>query len=309
VDFILKFTLLSYIWAMLDMYLKYLVSEKRYSPKTVSAYRSDLYNFFVDMNLSEYEEIINNTTPSQIRSWVLKLMDEDHQSPRTINRKLSALNGFFKYMIRERIIDSNPINKILTPKEKKRLPVFLEEKQLNNYLDIKKDNTDDNYFSIRNQIIIELLYATGIRRDELINIKINDISTDYIKVMGKGKKERLIPLTYNLVTLLQKLIKKRKEIIAENDDEYVFLTDKRKKMYPNFVYRLVKGTLTTAGFTGKKSPHVLRHTFATHMLNNGADLNSIKTVLGHSSLAATQIYTHTTFEDLKQIHKKTHPRK
>ncbi|MDR2291860.1 MAG: tyrosine-type recombinase/integrase [Prevotellaceae bacterium] len=292
---------------MLEMYFKYLESEKRYSPNTIDAYRFDLYGFFADMDFDTSIDNISEIQQSEIRDWVLKLMEDNH-SPRTINRKLSALNGFFKYMIREKIIDSNPIHKIKSPKEKKRLPVFLEEKQLNNYLDIT-DDIEDNYFAIRNQTIIELLYATGIRREELINIKINDISDNYIKVTGKGRKERLIPLTDNLKIWLQRLISKRKELITKDNNEYVFLTDKGKKTYPNFVYRIIKDKLTTAGFTGKKSPHVLRHTFATHMLNNGADLNSIKTVLGHSSLAATQIYTHTTFEDLKRIHNKTHPRK
>ncbi|MDR0754515.1 MAG: tyrosine-type recombinase/integrase [Prevotellaceae bacterium] len=292
---------------MLDMYLKYLESEKRCSPNTVDAYKSDLCTFFDNLDFETSIENINEIKQSEIRNWVLELMAKNH-SPRTINRKLSALNGFFKYMMREKIIDSNPINKIKSPKEKKRLPVFLEEKRLNNYLDIT-DDIENNYFAIRNQTIIELLYATGMRREELINIKLGDISDNYIKVTGKGRKERLIPLTDNLKIWLQRLIIKRNELIAKDNNEYLFLTDKGKKTYPNFVYRIIKNKLTTAGFTGKKSPHVLRHTFATHMLNNGADLNSIKTVLGHSSLAATQIYTHTTFEDLKRIHNTTHPRK
>ncbi|MDR1983813.1 MAG: tyrosine-type recombinase/integrase [Prevotellaceae bacterium] len=293
---------------MLDMYLKYLESEKRYSRRTVDAYKSDLYGFFESMDIDKSTENINEIKLSEIRNWVLNLMNNNN-NPRTINRKLSALNGFFKYMIREKIIDSNPIGKIISPKEKKRLPVFLEEKRLNNYLNTT-DKVDDNYFAVRDQTIIELLYATGIRREELINLKIKDIADDYIKVMGKGRKERLIPITDNISIWLQRLISKHKEIIPEEvNNEYVFLTKKGGKIYPNFVYRLIKDKLTTAGFTGKKSPHVLRHTFATHMLNNGADLNSIKTVLGHSSLATTQIYTHTTFEDLKRIHNKAHPRK
>jgi integrase/recombinase XerC len=289
------------------MYLKYLESEKRCSPKTVDAYKSDLYSFFDDMNFDASEENISEIKQSEIRSWALMLM-EKKRSPRTINRKLSALNGFFKYMIREKIIDSNPVSKITYPKDKKRLPIFLEEKQLNNYLDVAED-VEDNYFAIRNQTIIELLYATGMRREELINIKVNDISDNYIKVKGKGRKERLIPLTDNIKIWLQRLINRRKELIVKDNNEYIFLTDKGEKTYPNFIYRIIKNKLATAGFTGKKSPHVLRHTFATHMLNNGADLNSIKTILGHSNLAATQIYTHTTFEDLKRIHNKTHPRK
>jgi integrase/recombinase XerC len=293
---------------MLDMYLKYLESEKRYSLKTVNAYKSDLYGFFDYINFDESIENVSEIRQSEIRNWVLKLMDAKKHSARTINRKLSALNGFFKYLIRERLIDSNPMKKIIPPKEKKRLPVFLEETRLNNYLDTTSD-VEDNYVAIRNQTIIELLYSTGIRRDELINIKINDIYADYIKVMGKGRKERLIPLTNNLRTWLQRLINKRNEFAAAINNEYIFLTNRGAKAYPNFVYRLIKNQLIAAGFTGKKSPHVLRHTFATHMLNNGADLNSIKTILGHSNLAATQIYTHTTFEDLKRIYNKTHPRK
>ncbi|MDR2125706.1 MAG: tyrosine-type recombinase/integrase [Prevotellaceae bacterium] len=293
---------------MLDMYLKYLESEKRCSSKTVEAYKSDLYGFFNDMISYISIENMSDTNQSEIREWLIKLMEKNH-SPRTINRKLSALNGFFKYLIRERIIDCNPINKIKSPKEKKRLPVFLEERRLNNYLDISDCNTDDDYFALRDKTIIEMLYATGIRREELINIKINDISERYVKVTGKGKKDRLIPLTDNIKMLLHILINKRDELISRDTNEYIFVTNKGKKTYPNFIYRIIKNKLTDAGFTGKKSPHVLRHTFATHLLNNGADLNSIKTVLGHSSLAATQIYTHTTFEDLKRVHDKTHPRK
>ncbi|MDR3227662.1 MAG: tyrosine-type recombinase/integrase [Prevotellaceae bacterium] len=292
---------------MLEMYIKYLEAEKRCSSNTVEAYKSDLLGFFEAINFNESVEDISEIQMSEIREWVLELMNSNH-NPRTINRKLSALNGFFKYMIRERIIESNPINKIILLKEKKRLPVFLEEKKLNNYLDVT-DDVLDNYFDIRDQTIIELLYATGIRRDELINIKLKDVYDDYIKVMGKGKKERLIPLTNNLCIWMHRLIIKYRKTFPTLDNEYVFITNKCRKIYPNFVYRLIKQKLTIAGFTGKKSPHVLRHTFATHLLNNGADLNSIKTVLGHSSLAATQIYTHTTFEDLKRIHNKSHPRK
>jgi integrase/recombinase XerC len=221
---------------------------------------------------------------------------------------LSTLNGFFFFIIRERLIETNPLTKIISPKEKKRLPVFLEEKRLNNYLDIS-DEVDDTYSEIRDQTIIELLYATGVRRGELINMKAKDVYDDYIKVLGKGKKERLIPLTNVLRTWLQRLMKKRSEMFDAIADDYLFLNDKGMKISPNFVYRLIRKKLTDAGFTGKKSPHVLRHTFATHMLNNGADLNSIKAILGHSSLAATQVYTHTTFEDLKRIHNKAHPRK
>lgn len=292
---------------MLEMYLKYLESEKRYSHNTVDAYKSDLCAFFKRIEFDETKNDICEIKTLQIRNWVFELM-QNNNTARTINRKLSTLNGFFKYMLRERLIETNPVTKIISPKEKKRLPVFLEEKRLNNYLDIS-DEVDDTYSEIRDQTIIELLYATGVRRGELINMKVRDVHDNYIKVFGKGKKERLIPLTNVLRIWLQRLIIKHNETFGTANNNYIFLSDKGIKIYPHFVYRLIRKKLTDAGFTGKKSPHVLRHTFATHMLNNGADLNSIKTVLGHSSLAATQVYTHTTFEDLKRIHNKAHPRK
>ena len=292
---------------MLEMYLKYLESEKRYSYNTVDAYKSDLCAFFEYVKFDENESEMCEIQTTAIREWIIDLVNHNNNA-RTINRKLSALNGFFKYLIRERLIETNPVTKIISPKEKKRLPVFLEEKRLNSYLD-ESGEVDDNYLEIRDHTIIELLYATGIRRGELINIKVKDVYDDYIKVLGKGKKERLIPLTNVLCIWLQRLIIKRNEMFTHVDSDYLFLSDKGEKIYPHFVYRLISRKLADAGFTGKKSPHVLRHTFATHMLNNGADLNSIKSVLGHSSLAATQVYTHTTFEDLKRIHNKTHPRK
>lgn len=292
---------------MIEMYLKYLQTEKRYSRNTVDAYESDLRAFFEHIEFNKYRDNISEIQTSEIRDWILDLMDSNNNA-RTINRKLSVLNGFFKFLIRERLIDANPITKIISPKEKKRLPVFLEEKRLNNYLDVSNE-VGDTYAEIRDQTIIELLYATGVRRSELINMKANDVHNDYVKVLGKGKKERLIPLTNVLRIWLQRLVEKRNETFNLTDSDYLFLNDKGMKIYPNFVYRIINKKLTDAGFTGKKSPHVLRHTFATHMLNNGADLNSIKAVLGHSSLAATQVYTHTTFEDLKRIHNKTHPRK
>ena len=292
---------------MIEMYLKYLQTEKRYSRNTVDAYESDLRAFFEHIEFNKYRDNISEIQTSEIRDWILDLMDSNNNA-RTINRKLSVLNGFFKFLIRERLIDANPITKIISPKEKKRLPVFLEEKRLNNYLDVSNE-VGDTYAEIRDQTIIELLYATGVRRSELINMKANDVHNDYVKVLGKGKKERLIPLTNVLRIWLRRLVEKRNETFNLTDSDYLFLNDKGMKIYPNFVYRIINKKLTDAGFTGKKSPHVLRHTFATHMLNNGADLNSIKAVLGHSSLAATQVYTHTTFEDLKRIHNKTHPRK
>jgi Site-specific recombinase XerD len=292
---------------MLELYLKYLESEKRYSPKTVSAYRTDLNKFFEYIEFDIQSENIAEIRQSEIREWVFDLM-KNNLSPRSIHRKLSTLNGYFKYLLREEIIEINPVSKIIAPKQSKRLPVFLEETRLNNFLDDTED-VEDTYDAVRNQTIIELLYATGIRRAELISIKIGDISVDNIKVTGKGNKERLIPLTNHLTNWLCRLLIKRSEFFPTQPSEYLFLTDKGESIYPNFVYRIIKRKLTTAGFTSKKSPHVLRHTFATHLLNNGADLNSIKTMLGHSSLAATQIYTHNTFEDLKRIHNKAHPRK
>jgi integrase/recombinase XerC len=245
-------------------------------------------------------------TVTDIRSWVASML-ENKLSARTANLKITALNSYFKFLLREGAVDSNPMQKVARPKMSKRLPAFFEADSLNNMLD--KGTTDNKYTTQRNMMVVELLYASGMRRSELIELKTRHtlFKENIIRVRGKGDKEREIPL---LPTVMEKL-KNYVSLLQKTfpGSEYLFVTDKGNKLYAAAVNDIVHTVLSMEGFSGKKSPHMLRHSFATHLLNNGADLNSIKEVLGHSSLAATQVYTHNSFEKLKKVYQKAHPRK
>lgn len=283
----------------------YLQHQKRYSIHTVTAYKKDLEQFHQFL-LSEFEtESFKDVSSSFIRSWIVKLIEEGI-SPRTINRKISSLKSFYKHLLKNRVVDKNPLLKVITPKTSKRLPVFIGEKELTNLFEnIDYPNT---YEGKRDQLILELFYATGARLSELIELKTNsiDFNNHTIKVLGKRNKERLIPVGNNLTTLIKQYILEREKLTPQ--DNYFFLTKIGKKIYPKLVYSIVNSYLSQITTVSKKSPHVLRHTFATHMLNNGADLNTIKEILGHANLSATQVYTHNTIEKLKNIHKQAHPK-
>lgn len=283
----------------------YLQHQKRYSLHTVTAYQKDLEQFQQYL-ISEFEtEAFNNVSASLIRSWIVKLIEEEI-SPRTINRKISSLKSFYKYLLKNKTIDKNPLAKIITPKTSKRLPVFVGEQEIDNLF--KNIEYNNNYEGKRDQLILELFYATGVRLSELIELKLNSInySNNTIKVLGKRNKERIIPIGNNLSQLIKNYLKERETL--NKVEPYFFLTKIGKKMYPKLVYSIVNSYLGQVTTVSKKSPHVLRHTFATHMLNNGADLNTIKEILGHANLSATQVYTHNTIEKLKNIHKQAHPK-
>jgi len=285
-----------------NKFINYLTSEKRFSEHTVKSYNTDLKQFLNFIN--EKFEISTQVTEISfqiVRSWIASLLEKG-VSPRSVNRKISTLKSYFKFLIRENVITENPMLKVVAPKSKKRLPVFIEENQIENLLN--QINFSDGFFGERDKLIIELFYVTGIRLSELVNIKISDVdfNNNLIKVLGKRNKERLIPLSITIVNELAIFIKKHDLI------QYLFTNLDGTKVYNKLVYRVVKKYISKITSVSKKSPHILRHTFATHMLNNGADINAIKELLGHANLSATQVYTHNTIGKLKSIYKQAHPR-
>ncbi|MBT5273434.1 MAG: tyrosine-type recombinase/integrase [Flavobacteriales bacterium] len=285
-----------------NKFIKYLSAEKRFSEHTITSYSTDLDQFSIF--LSEEYQISNEVSEISfqiVRSWIASLLEKG-VTPRSVNRKISTLKTYFKFLIRENVISESPMLKIVAPKSKKRLPVFIEENQIEKLLN--EVEFDEGFIGERDKLIIELFYVTGIRLSELINIKIFDInfSNSLIKVLGKRNKERLIPLSINIVNELQTFVKKH------NLNNYLFTNLGGTKVYTKLVYRVVKKYIGKISSVNKKSPHILRHTFATHMLNNGADINAIKELLGHANLSATQVYTHNTIEKLKTVYKQAHPR-
>ncbi len=289
-----------------DSFYLYIQLEKRFSAHTVAAYKSDLTQFgdFISntYGIISYGEV----TFDMIRSWLASLIDSGLAS-RTVNRKLSSLKAYFRYLLKEELIAVNPVSKATSLSIPSRLPVYASVSEMETMLHLSEK---ENSFGLkRDLLIIEILYSTGIRLAELIGLKINDLdrSALTIKVTGKRNKQRIIPVSEELIVLIDEYLKSRSEIARPGVSE-IIVTDQGKKAYPVFIYRKVKHYLSLAGVRGVKSPHVLRHTFATHMLNEGADLNAIKELLGHSSLAATQVYTHNSIEKLKSIYKLAHPR-
>ncbi len=287
-----------------DSFLNYLENEKRCSLHTQKSYALDLKQFFDFLRHHQLEDI-NNINTTIIRMWMVKMIDEG-VSPRTVVRKLSSLKAFFKYMMREKIIYHNPLDKIIPPRVGKRLPLFVEEKQMDILLD--DVSFGDNFEGMRNKLIIETFYYTGIRLSELINITLNDIDfySQTLKVMGKRSKERIIPLAPIYLSHVKEYIEERNK--QNVHVPYLFFTSKGNPIYPRLVQRIVKNFLSLVTTIDKKSPHIIRHSFATHLLNKGADLNAIKELLGHANLSATQIYTHNTIEKLHKIYKRAHPR-
>lgn len=235
-------------------------------------------------------------------------MMENDISARTVNRKIATLRTYYKFLLRRDLIKKNPMDKVLAPKQEKKLPEFVEMEKMNELLDVY--DFGDDFPGIRNRLMIEMFYVTGMRRAELINLKDPDLDTRglTIKVLGKRRKERLIPFTNELKRNIEHYLDARERTFGRPDMDYFFITEKGNRIYEKLVYRIVNRHLDLVTTIEKKSPHILRHTFATHMLNKGADLNAIKELLGHANLSATQIYTHNTFEKLKQIYKQAHPR-
>jgi integrase/recombinase XerC len=285
-----------------DSFLEYLRYEKRFSNHTLVAYSNDLRQFYkYCLQVYEVGEL-SDISHVLVRSWVVKMMEEDI-TPRTINRKITALKTFYKYLLRQGIVKLNPMLKVQAPKSSKRLPVFVEKEKMDLLLD--KVIFREGYSGLLHKLIIELFYGTGMRLSELIGLKENDVDLGscQLKVLGKRNKERIIPFNKELKTRIGDYLK-----VRQGSSEFLLLDEKGKKLNEKFVYGLVKSYLSQVTTIDKKSPHVLRHTFATHMLNNGADLNAIKELLGHANLAATQVYTHNTVEKLKNIHKQAHPK-
>ena len=288
-----------------DQFLDYLTHQKRYSSHTITAYKNDLDQFYSFLSTDYDISNITAVNSTIIRSWIVALLEENI-STNSINRKISTLKTYFKYLQKNNVVTENPLLKIVAPKTKKTLPVFVKEKEIEQLFE--QLTFEDTYEGYRDQLILELFYSTGMRLSELIALKISSVNIheSNLKVLGKRNKERIIPFTNQLNQQLQKYIEYRTHIESELD--FLFLTNNNKKLYPKFVYRLVNTYLSLVTKISKKSPHVLRHTFATHMLNKGADLNAIKEILGHANLSATQVYTHNTIEKLKNIHQQAHPK-
>jgi integrase/recombinase XerC len=290
-----------------ESFLTYIQHEKRYSPHTVLAYRTDLLHF-ADFMLSTYEMQPEEARHVHIRDYMVRLMEEQIGA-NSIGRKLSSLRSFYKYLHRRKIIAASPMSMIKAPKVPGRLPVFIDEEKLNHLLD-SGEFFDDTFPSVRDKLVIEVLFGTGMRLAELLGLKINDIDFygETIRVFGKRKKERIIPITKPLVLQLKTYIELKSLQKFNNKSEDLFVTDKGERVYPLFIYKIVNSYLTYISTQDKKSPHVLRHSYATSLLNRGADLNAIKELLGHASLAATQVYTHNSIERLKTIYKQAHPK-
>ncbi len=290
-----------------DSFLEYLKFEKRYSPHTIRSYHDDL-TFFFEYLAAEYAELsIKDIKPTFIRSWLAK-QKEKGASAKTINRRISTLKSFFKYQLRQEVIETSPMTTIVSPKQSKRLPNYVEQKDT----EVLFEHVEfpDNWEGLMNKMILELLYCSGMRLSELISLKESqvDLHKNSLKILGKGNKERIIPFSQEMKTNLKQYLKEKKSQFGETAVEFLLVNEKGNKLYPKYVQLVVKKYLSLITTIEKKSPHVLRHTFATHLMNNGAELNAVKELLGHSSLAATQIYTHNTIEKLKDIHKKAHPK-
>lgn len=290
-----------------DAFINFLKFEKRFSRHTLAAYSTDLQDFKL-FSLRVYGSVLmEELNYQQIRSWLADLK-ENKLSARSINRKISALKSFCKYHLRQGNLTGNPMAKIVSPKNSRRLPVFVKEADVA-LLKAGVEAATENWKSLNQKMLVKLFYATGMRLSELINLKEQqvDFSRRQLKVLGKGNKERSIPLTLEILNDIQDYIALKRSAFEQPATE-LMVTEKGKKLYPKYAYLLVKKVLSEVATLDKKSPHVLRHTFATHLVNNGAELNAVKELLGHSSLAATQVYTHNTIEKLKEVYKNAHPR-
>ncbi|MGL4852782.1 MAG: tyrosine-type recombinase/integrase [Phocaeicola sp.] len=291
---------------MIDSFLSYLRFERNYSERTIVSYGIDLEKF--EAYFKEVDEAIDfgSVDASLVRDWMMSLMDLGYTAT-SVNRKLSALRSFYRYLLREKHVLVNPVTKVVGPKKKKPLPVFLKEEEMDRLLD--KSGYEEGFVGCRDRLIMEVFYATGMRLSELVGLKDADIdfSASLIKVTGKRDKQRLIPFGEELKTSMQDYLMRRGEAGFGAVDSF-FVLDDGGKIYAGKVYQLVKRSLSKVVALKKRSPHVLRHTFATSMLNNQATLSAVKELLGHQSLSATEIYTHTTFEELKKVYEQAHPR-
>ena len=288
-------------------FLSYLELEKNYSRHTVGAYRNDILAFQQFCRDDFDIENIDSIAYGIIRSWIITLVSSNI-SNRTVNRKIASLKAYYKFLQRIGVIEASPLAKHVSLKTPKKVEVPFSEEEMENVLSLI--HFENDLEGRRDKLIIELLYATGIRRSELINIKMADVdlSSATLKVLGKRNKERMIPLLPSTIGLFKDYYIERDQLHDNSGGRFVFLTKTGNKIYETLVYRIINGYFSKVSSKVKKSPHILRHTFATHLLNKGADLNSVKELLGHSSLASTQVYTHNSIEELKKVHSKSHPR-
>lgn len=287
---------------LIEKFIKYISVEKRFSKHTITSYSCDIFQFnkylIEDFNIKDN---ITDISFQMIRSWVASLLDKGITA-RSVNRKISVLKLYFKFFMREGVLEVSPITRLVSPKIEKKLPVFIDEDKIESL--ISKLIYEEGFVGERNKLIIEFFYVTGIRVSELVNLRFNSIDQEnkLIKVVGKRNKERLIPISDKMLDMLLFFCNKY------NISDYIFTNDFGSKMYNKSVYRVVSKYIGQISSVSKKGPHILRHTFATHMLNNGADINAIKELLGHANLSATQIYTHNSIKRLKSVHKQAHPR-
>ena len=291
----------------LSAFISYLELEKNYSKNTILAYQKDIESFAGFCK--EHHDAVNleNVSYPLIRSWIVDLSDQG-VSNRTINRKISSLQAYYKFLLKIGEITVSPMVKHRALKTEKKIEVPFSEKEMESVL--SEIPFEDDFEGERDKLIIELLYATGMRRTELVNLKIQDLDLagHQLKVLGKRNKERIIPLLHSTVRQINTYLDKRSELQSRSDSSYLLLTKDGLKIYETLVYRTINKYFSLVSPKVKKSPHILRHTFATHLLNRGADLNSVKELLGHSSLASTQVYTHNSIAELKKVHRKAHPR-
>ncbi len=291
----------------IQSFLDYLKFQKRYSQHTITSYQNDLSTFLLFLQIQFDEKRLQHIKPAFIRTWLAQLKSEGISS-KTLNRKISSLRSFFKYLLKQELIELSPMATIIMPKVGKRLPQFVEKKDMDTLFDHVE--FPDTWNGRTDRLILQILYNTGIRKAELIGLKENQIDhmNCVIKVLGKGSKERIIPVSKLLIQDIREYIAEKNKLIEGSGSLFLLVSDKGNKLDPKYVYNTVKKYLALVTTIDKKSPHILRHTFATHLMNNGADLNAVKELLGHSSLAATQIYTHNSIEKLKDVFKKAHPK-
>ena len=288
-------------------FFEFLQFQKRYSKHTLISYKNDLASFFTFLQLQYPDTTITEIKAVYVRSWMADLKDNE-MSARSLNRKISSLRSFFKYLLKNEIVKSNPVTGITSPKMPKRLPQFINEIDTDKLFN--EIEFPEGFKGLTEKFLMQVLYFTGIRKAELIAIKEKDLDqmNSQIKVWGKGNKERIIPIGNFLISDLLYYIEQKKKLGLCNEADNLFVSEKGAPLDPKQVYNIAKKYLSKVTTIDKKSPHILRHTFATHLMNNGAELNAVKELLGHASLAATQIYTHNSIEKLKDVYKKAHPK-
>ncbi|MDX9846338.1 MAG: tyrosine-type recombinase/integrase [Tenuifilaceae bacterium] len=292
---------------MLTRFLKYLQVERNYSVQTIRAYGDDLRQFFAYAGIEPETKDLSGVNHRVVRAWLAHLLETSH-TPRSVNRKLSSLRSYYRYLLKIGLVNTNPLSKVVPPKTSRKMPVFLTPTESNRVIDDVV--YPEGFFGLRDLMVIELFYFTGIRVSELAGLKVHDInlSSSTLKVLGKGSKERIIPIHPELKSLLTEYIKQKNEFFPSNQVPYLIVTNSGGKPYSLMLYRIVNKYLSMVTSLEKKSPHVLRHTFATHLLNQGADINAIKELLGHADLSTTQVYTHTSVEKMKKAYQQAHPR-